>query len=60
MYKPDKHDKSCFHLGQVEDTYFLVIVYDRNVEIDDPTKALYTDFRKNIRLNHLFKRLVKD
>ena len=55
-----KHEKSWYHLGQVEATYFLVVVYDRNAEIDEATRALYTDFRKNIRLNHLFKRLVKD
>jgi len=54
------HEKSCYHLGQVEATYFLVVVYDRHAEIDEATRALYTDFRKNIRLNHLFKRLVKD
>ena len=53
-------EKSCYHLGQVEATYFLVIAYDRHMEIDEPTRALFSDFRKNIRLNHLFKRLVKD
>ena len=49
-----------YHLGLVEFSYFVVIAYDRSQEIDDATRNLFQEFRKNIRLNHVFKKLVKD
>ena len=34
--------------------------FDRQQEIDETTKTLFTEFRKNIRLKQTFKKLVRD
>jgi len=57
-----KNQEKCqtYHLGLVEATYFIVIAFDRQQEIDETTKTLFTEFRKNIRLKQTFKKLVRD
>ena len=46
--------------AQVEATYFIVIAFDKDQELDETLKTFFCDFRKHIRLHHVFRRLARE
>jgi len=49
-----------YFLGQVEHSFYIVISFQSEQEADDRITATFNDFRKNIRLHHVFQKLVRE
>jgi len=49
-----------YYLAQVEPTYFIIIAFDKDQELDETLQRFFHDFRKHIRLHHVFRKLVRE
>jgi len=49
-----------YFLGQVEHSFYIIISFQSEQEADDRIYAIFNDFRKNIRLHHVFQKLVRE
>ena len=56
----NKKDNTSYHLAQVEATYFTIIAFDKDQELEETIRAFFHDFRKHIRLHHVFRKLVRE
>jgi len=55
-----KKEGKSYHLAQVEATYFIVIAFDKDQDMDENITRFFHEFRKHIRLHHVFRKLVRD